>query len=174
MSLESDNVFSLEALIGTYNGDLANNYGNLISRSLGMLKKYCNNVIPKYHSNNTYHSYLDEVIKSNERNYQSANALDIQSVLKEVQNLINQINKLIEDTKPWELFKNNETDKINEYVLFKVVEVSSFWLSPILIDSMTKVKEQTNIDIEALTYEKINQLDSISNITCCFTNLWKN
>ena len=168
MSLESDNVFSLEALIGTYNGDLANNYGNLISRSLGMLKKYCNNVIPKYHSNNTYHSYLDEVIKSNERNYQSANALDIQSVLKEVQNLINQINKLIEDTKPWELFKNNETDKINDlmYVLFKVVEVSSFWLSPILIDSMAKVKEQTNIDIEALTYEKINQLDSISNITC--------
>ncbi len=168
MSLDSDNVFSLEALIGTYNGDLANNYGNLISRSLGMLKKYCNNTIPSFSPTNQFKALLEEVLQFNHRCEKFADNLQIQEVLAEIQGLINKVNKLIEDSKPWELYKNNDMSAIEDlmYVLFKVIEVCSFWLQPILIDAMTKVHQQTHIDISHLTLATINDLASVANIIC--------
>lgn len=168
MNVSSDNVFSLETMIGTYNGDLANNYGNLISRSLGMLKKYCNNQIPSYNDKNMFYKILDLLTNTNKKCYSFANELKIQDLLIEIQNIINVSNKLIEDNKPWELFKNNEINKINDlmYVLFKVIESTSFWLQPILIDSMELVTTQTNININKISYDDLLNNNSIQNIKC--------
>lgn len=172
MSLHSDNIFSLETMIGTYNGDLANNYGNLISRSLGMLNKYCNNVIPKYQKNKLYDAIIEELFAMNKQCYVLCDQLDIQSLLNKIQQMINILNKTIEEQKPWELFKFNKYDEINAlmYILFKVIESVSFWLQPILIDSISTVIQQTNIPIDKLVYEDLFNLDSLKDITCNFAS----
>lgn len=168
MNISTDNTFSLETMIGTYNGDLANNYGNLISRSLGMLKKYCNNQIPSFNEKNKFLDVFKILLDTNQRCYKLADDLEIQSLLNEIQNIINISNKLIEETKPWELYKNNDMETINDlmYILFKVIESSSFWLQPILIDSINDVISQTNIKVNDLKYSDLLNNYSIQNIIC--------
>lgn len=172
MSLENDNTFSLENMIGTFNGDLANNFGNLVSRSLGMLNKYNNNIIPKYNSNNKFNSIIEKLEKMNINCFSYADKMEIASLLNELQNLINVLNKEIEISKPWEMFKENKLEQINDllYVLFKTIESISFWLQPILIDSIKQIEIQTNINISDLTYKQLNNKDSISNIKCSLSS----
>ncbi len=165
ISLNNDSTFSEESLLAIYNGDLANNYGNLVSRTIGMAKKYNAGKI-KSLSKTTLKSeqaIVNLIYKTNEENTKFVNDFQINKILNNTQELINHANKLIEETKPWELFKTNKTQQIDNllHILTKIIEVSSFWLAPILIDGVKTVISQTNI---SLSFEQLNNLDSVDNL----------
>jgi len=102
-----DGTFSERLFIERYNNDLANDLGNLLNRTLTMLEKYFNGVVPKAESP------CDKVIKETIRDIpgKAGDALvhfNSSAALKEIWKLVNKANKHIEDKAPWKLAKENK------------------------------------------------------------------
>ena len=163
ISLTNDSTFSDDNFVAIFNGDLANNYGNLVSRTIGMINKYCNGLIDGFnfeHMNLKNKQIIDDIKKTNQENVKCVNDLTANKVLVNVQNLINVANKYIEESKPWELFKAQKMNEIKNMLalLLKIIEVSTFWLSPVLIDGTYRVVENLHL------IQQFNLLDDISTI----------
>jgi methionyl-tRNA synthetase len=102
ISLQNDGIFSDKLFKETYNADLANIYGNLVSRTIGMLKKYNNGTIKKAStplnklSNDLKNKCLDIVNSITT----IVNSFDIKLLINKTLELAKSANKFIEDTKP--------------------------------------------------------------------------
>jgi methionyl-tRNA synthetase len=102
ISIDSDGIFDRSLFIECFNADLANNYGNLVSRLIGMLKKYSDGVIKK--GKGTLNPSTLDLIEQMQQLLK-----DVESTVSScyINELINNIigftkvvNKYIEDTKP--------------------------------------------------------------------------
>jgi methionyl-tRNA synthetase len=120
-----DSNFSEKALIQRINSDLANDLGNLLSRSLTMVHKYFEGVVPE--ANAAPQSDLDLDMKSEAgkavQGYQVAmENLAFHKALMVIWEFINHINKYIDLTAPWELAKRKSQDKELQTVLYNILE----------------------------------------------------
>jgi methionyl-tRNA synthetase len=120
-----DSTFSEKALIQRLNSDLANDLGNLFSRSITMVHKYCEGVVPN--SDGAPDSHLDTSLRSDARqtaeNYQEAmEEFAFHKALIGLWEFINRINKYIDTTAPWELAKNESQYKQLALVLYNTLE----------------------------------------------------
>ncbi|MGL4948719.1 MAG: methionine--tRNA ligase [Mycoplasma sp.] len=169
MSLLSDNVFSIETMEGVYNGDLANNVGNLLSRTLGMLEKYTNKICPEFKEENldNYDIEIKElIVKTNADILNSINELNISNILDSIQQLVNATNKYIENKKPWEIFKANDFNQLNAMlnILVNVNKVTFFWLQPVLIDGCIEAGTQLGINFAGINHLELNNLNLVNGI----------
>ncbi|MGL4951455.1 MAG: methionine--tRNA ligase [Mycoplasma sp.] len=169
MSLSNDNVFSIETMEGIYNGDLANNVGNLLSRTLGMLEKYSNCIVPKFIENDLDENdkqVLDEINQTNEIILKNISELDINSILNALQNLINVANKYIENEKPWVLFKENQTKKL--FIILNIlsnININIFyWLQPVTQDAVKNASKQLNFDFSKISYKDLGKMDLANDV----------
>lgn len=160
ISLKEDSVFSKDLLVSIHNSDLANNYGNLVSRTIGLLKKYSNNIVPKY-DEKLANKYFKETLKFVNQFINVADKLiedcKISKMLFKLVEFENHINSLIENTKPWNLAKENQTEQLNTFLslLFNLVKIMVFYLQPVLIDGTIKAKAQLNLNESLLTKSSI-------------------
>jgi len=112
-----DGNFSEEAIIKRYNGDLANDLGNLVYRSLTMAEKYFQGKVPDYAS-------LDEQAKKIIANLKSAaqeadmlkNDLNFSQALERIWQPVAMANKYVEETKPWNLAKEGRIDELKTFI----------------------------------------------------------
>ena len=97
-----DGVFSYDIFEETINADLANNIGNLISRTIGMLTKYTNKVIPTYNGCVLEMDFeLESLIKSTIVEVQnSVQSLELEKTTIAIIELIKYANRYIEENKP--------------------------------------------------------------------------
>ncbi|MEE8269013.1 MAG: methionine--tRNA ligase, partial [Nitrospinaceae bacterium] len=147
-----DGDFSHKALIGRINSDLANNLGNLLNRTLNMLKKYFKGEVPKY-------SILDEdqkdallqnearrVIKMADHFY---GELGFSKVLTVIWEFLDAANVYINDTAPWNLAKTDDGKKRLATVLYNAAEacrVIAILIAPFMPETADKMMTQLGID----------------------------
>ena len=151
ISTTNDGDFAHERFINIYNSDLANKYGNLISRVHTMIKTYFDGQIPTYSKDATeFCSKMENCIFDDYKKYQKHfDAYQVSKALKTVMALADKTNLYIDDTKPWELAKNKENkEKLGSILnkLVKAIEMLSFMLKPVLIHSAQKAIDQFGID----------------------------
>ena len=97
-----DGDFSYEGMVGRYNADLANNFGNLASRVLNMAVSYCDGVAPDAREDGPL---VDATAKAHGTMSERLGQLDFAGGFGAVWDLIRATNAYIEDRRPWELHK---------------------------------------------------------------------
>jgi methionyl-tRNA synthetase len=159
-----DSNFSEKALVQRINSDLANDLGNLFSRSLTMVHKYFKGVVPKCDAASA--SNLDLDIKSEAgktvREYQEAmEGLAFHKALMAIWEFINHINKYIDLTAPWELAKRKSQNKELQSVLYNVLEglrIIAGLIYPIMPRTARLMREHLGMSAPQ-TFQKLEDLN---------------
>jgi methionyl-tRNA synthetase len=138
-----DGSVSVEAMVSRYNADLANDWGNLVSRLLNMTEKYCEGFVPQ----GSDLAPEDEGIVRIARELPAAvearmAALDYAGALEASWELIKRANRYIEDSAPWNLAKSDETRPRLETVLYNALEavrIAALATAPVMPNTSREV-----------------------------------
>ena len=156
-TLGQDADYSENQMVLRINADLANDLGNLLNRTLGMQKKYFGEVVKesgeRTEIENGIYELYNEVLKDVYSKVEEAN---FSKALESIWKLISRMNKYIDETMPWSLFKENNLDRLRTvmYTLFDMIYKCSYLVSPVLIDSSKKMLNQLGVvDIKTNIYE---------------------
>ena len=155
----NDGVFSNEALITRINSDLANDLGNLLSRTVAMVEKYFGGTLPTERAEGEFDAELTEVVKNMPA--QVTKAMDdllLPQALAEIFKGIQRANKYIDETAPWVLAKDEANRPRLAGVLYNLCETLRFaatLLQPFMPSTAPKIAEQLGLTGMTLSYDSL-------------------
>ena len=124
MPYANDGSITYEAVIGRYNNDLANNLGNLVSRTHAMTKKYFDGIVPAPAVTEPLDDELKVAVKEGiEKSVELMGSYHVADSLEAIFNMLRRANKYIDETMPWILAKSEETRPRLATVIYNLLEV---------------------------------------------------
>ncbi|MGG3739526.1 methionine--tRNA ligase [Aeribacillus pallidus] len=163
----ADGVFTPEGFVERINFDLANDLGNLLNRTIAMMNKYFDGVIPTYTgSQNEFEKDLVRMNEESVKKYEEAmEDMQFSVALSTVWQLISRTNKFIDETQPWILAKDEAKREELGRVMVHLAESLrriAVLLQPFLTETPKKIFQQLNItDQELMTWESLQSFGRI-------------
>lgn len=131
-----DGNFTNEALLTRINSDLANDLGNLLSRTVGMIDKYFGGTLPEIKEKTEFDDEIIALANSVVTNVERyMDQLLFSDALSEIWKLIRHTNKYIDETQPWVFIKNEDTKpRVANvlYVLSEILRITAIIISPFM------------------------------------------
>ena len=124
MPYGSDGSITYEAVISRYNNDLANNLGNLVSRTHAMTKKYFDGIVPTPDVREPIDEELYAAVREGiAKSVELMDSYHVADSLEAIFTMLRRANKYIDETMPWVLAKSEETKGRLATVIYNLLEV---------------------------------------------------
>ncbi|MEG1275116.1 MAG: methionine--tRNA ligase [Ruthenibacterium sp.] len=155
----NDGIFSNETLLNRINTDLANDLGNLLSRSVAMVEKYFGGTLPAKRESGEF----DDELIATVQNMPAAvtkcmDDLLVPQALQEIFKGIQRANKYIDETLPWALAKDEAKRPRLAGVLYNLCETlryAAVLLQPFMPDTAPEIAKQVGFSPEGMSYDSL-------------------
>ena len=146
MPYVNDGSITYESIVNRYNTDLANNLGNLVSRTVAMTKKYFDGVIPSPAGEEGTDAELKTMAAETVRVFaERMDSFHIADAIDAVVAFLRRANKFIDETTPWSLAKEESSRERLGTVLYNLLEsirIAAILLEPIIPASASSIYTQ--------------------------------
>ncbi|MFI3253096.1 MAG: methionine--tRNA ligase [Eubacteriales bacterium] len=164
----SDGSFTNKSLISRINTDLANDIGNLLSRSVSMVEKYFDGTLPESQESVEFDADLEVMANALGKKYQEEmEKYAFQNALAHVFALIGRANKYIDETAPWNLAKEESNLPKLANVLYHLIEtlrLSAVLLSPVMPSTAEKILNQLAIPENLRTWDSVQSFGNLPKV----------
>lgn len=157
MSFGQDGDFSQKVFVERINAELSNDVGNLLNRLLGMAQKYFDWRIDCTHTESFFASELKELTDILCHTEQKMLEMQPNRYIEELWKAFALGNGVIAKYEPWNLMKNNETDKAMALLglVASILARSCLYLYPILPQSASKIAKALHVELNAESFEEL-------------------
>lgn len=167
MPFGSDCAFSNEIMINRINSDLANDLGNLVSRTVAMCDKYFDGTISASRVRlQQDEELLQMVLNLKQKVEEGYEGGRFSNALADIFSVISRANKYIDETTPWILARDESSKPRLADVLYNLLDtirVCSILLSPVMPNSVSEIWEQIGADADVVTWQAAGEVGLLPN-----------